>query len=132
MPHVWSDAGLFYVTTEDSYAMYYQWTRILVDPWVSGARGWVSGLLTDDYETSREDATWRHYGSGCTRRHRRRPCASTADGFFSRSDPGAIYAAIQPGVSCGVHLGESPGAQLHADGKQYITSAVSLYAFALN
>jgi alcohol dehydrogenase (cytochrome c) len=147
MPPTFSpDTGLFYVTTEDSYAMYY-----LMDTDPRGsmglggkdeqAAGSLGTFLTAmDYQTGK--IAWRHQypeagaWGGTNVGH---ALLSTAGKLLFGGDPGGNLVAYDPATGAilwHVHLGDVSGpAQTYLlDGKQYIlVSAVdSLYAFALN
>jgi alcohol dehydrogenase (cytochrome c) len=147
MPPTFSPyTGLFYVTTEDSYAMYY-----LMDTDPRGsmglggkdeqAAGSLGTFLTAmDYKTGK--IAWRHQypeagaWGGTNVGH---ALLSTAGKLLLGGDPGGNLVAYDPATGAilwHVHLGEVSGpAQTYIlDGKQYIlVSALdSLYAFALN
>ena len=147
MPASYSpDTGLFYVTTEDAYSMYY-----LTDTDPRGAMGLGGkeedgvGLLGTyltalDYQTGK--IAWRHKypdagaWGGTNVGH---ALLNTSGGLLFAGDPGGNLVAYDPRNGdplWHVHLGDVSGpVQTYTlDGKQYILAGAvdTLYAFRLN
>jgi len=147
MPPTFSpDTGLFYLTTEDSYSMYY-----LTDLDPRGAMG-LGGkqesaagtlgtfLTAMDYKTGK--IAWRHQypeagaWGGTNVGH---PLLTTAGKLLFGGDPGGNIVAYEPAKGTPLwhaHIGDpSNGPETYLlDGKQYILIAAvdMLYAFTLN